>query len=55
MFNRYVDGLATSVPPDPAMYDVVAKEIVEHGYLRTTPRAEPPSLDADAEALRQTA
>lgn len=56
MFNRYVDGLATSVPPDPAMYDVVAKQIVEHGYVPTPPRsADSPALDADAEALRQTA
>jgi uncharacterized peroxidase-related enzyme len=54
MFNRYVDGLATSVPPDPAMYDLVAKQIIEHGYLPTTPeRAAAPSV-AD-EDLRQTA
>ena len=32
MFNRYVDGLATVAPSDPAMYDSVAHVIVEHGY-----------------------
>ena len=32
MFNRYVNGLATEVPSDPAFYDVAAELIVEHGY-----------------------
>ncbi|PKW00278.1 uncharacterized peroxidase-related enzyme [Streptomyces sp. 1222.5] len=32
MFNRYVNGLATEVPSDPAFYDVAAGLIVEHGY-----------------------
>ncbi|MFE0645646.1 carboxymuconolactone decarboxylase family protein [Streptomyces sp. NPDC058877] len=32
MFNRYVNGLATDVPADPAFYDVAAELIVEHGY-----------------------
>ncbi|MGM1062896.1 carboxymuconolactone decarboxylase family protein [Saccharothrix sp. Mg75] len=34
MFNRYVDGLGTVVPDDPAEYDHVARGIVEHGYTR---------------------
>ena len=34
MYNRYVDGLATVAPEDPAAYDAMAAEIVEHGYLR---------------------
>ena len=33
MFNRYVDGLATWAPDDPAAYDAMAQRIVEHGYL----------------------
>lgn len=32
MFNRYVDGLATIAPPDPAAYDAMATMIVENGY-----------------------
>jgi uncharacterized peroxidase-related enzyme len=38
MFNRYVDGLAAPTPPDPAGYDVIAKVVVEQGYVRA-PRA----------------
>jgi uncharacterized peroxidase-related enzyme len=33
MFNRYVDGLATVAPADPAMYAERAKRIVADGYL----------------------
>ncbi|WP_406632450.1 carboxymuconolactone decarboxylase family protein [Amycolatopsis sp. WGS_07] len=33
MFNRYVDGLATFAPPDPAAYANQARKIVDHGYL----------------------
>ncbi|GAA4443214.1 carboxymuconolactone decarboxylase family protein [Phytohabitans houttuyneae] len=32
MFNRYVDGLGTVVPDDPAAYEMSAQRIVEHGY-----------------------
>jgi uncharacterized peroxidase-related enzyme len=32
MFNRYVDGLATTVPDDPAGYKEVAEVIVSMGY-----------------------
>lgn len=32
MFNRYVNGLATEAPSDPAFYDAAAELIVEHGY-----------------------
>jgi uncharacterized peroxidase-related enzyme len=32
MFNRYVDGLGTSVPDDPAAYAAGAQVLVEHGY-----------------------
>ncbi len=34
MFNRYVDGLATFTPTDPELYDEMAVEIVENGYVR---------------------
>jgi len=33
MFNRYVDGLATWTPDDPAVYDGMAERMLEHGYL----------------------
>lgn len=33
MFNRYVDGLATTPAPGRPAYDEMAKLIVEHGYV----------------------
>jgi uncharacterized peroxidase-related enzyme len=36
MYNRYVDGLGTAVPDDPAEYVAGAQALVEHGY-RTPP------------------
>ncbi|HEX4832998.1 MAG TPA: peroxidase-related enzyme [Trebonia sp.] len=33
MYNRYVDGLATTVPEDPAWYDAAAVGIVSKGYM----------------------
>src|SRR5260370_2197667 len=33
MFNRYVDGLATIAPDDPAGYQQAAERIVTEGYL----------------------
>jgi uncharacterized peroxidase-related enzyme len=32
MYNRYVDGLGTAVPDDPAQYAAGAQILVEHGY-----------------------
>jgi uncharacterized peroxidase-related enzyme len=32
MFNRYVDGLATWTPSDPAVYDEIGARIAAHGY-----------------------
>ena len=32
MFNRYVDGLATWTPHDPAVYDVIGARIATKGY-----------------------
>lgn len=37
MYNRYVDGLATFAPADPATYDAIAHQIVEHGYRGSVP------------------
>ena len=34
MFNRYVDGLGTQAPTDPARYEQHAAVLAEHGYLR---------------------
>jgi alkylhydroperoxidase/carboxymuconolactone decarboxylase family protein YurZ len=33
MFNRYVDGLATIAPEDPALYAAGARRLVEQGYI----------------------
>jgi uncharacterized peroxidase-related enzyme len=40
MYNRYVDGLATDVPEDPAVYPQSAQRIVAYGYLPAPPGAE---------------
>jgi hypothetical protein len=32
MFNRYVDGLGTVLPSDPAVYAQRARRVAEHGY-----------------------
>ncbi|MEU4782085.1 carboxymuconolactone decarboxylase family protein [Micromonospora sp. NPDC023633] len=32
MFNRYVDGLGTLAPEDPAVYEMTAEHIVRYGY-----------------------
>jgi uncharacterized peroxidase-related enzyme len=39
MCNRYVDGLGTWAPEDPAMYRHNAANIVEHGYVGVTKAA----------------
>ena len=33
MLNRYVDGLATIVPEDPALYAAGAQRLIKDGYL----------------------
>jgi uncharacterized peroxidase-related enzyme len=33
MYNRYVDGLATTVPLDPAMYQPMGEDLATRGYL----------------------
>ncbi len=34
LFNRYVDGLASETPTDPALYDAMGKQLAELGYIR---------------------
>ncbi len=34
MFNRYVDGLATLTPTDPAAYDQMGRRMAREGYVR---------------------
>jgi uncharacterized peroxidase-related enzyme len=41
MFNRYVDGLATWAPTDPAAYEERAHLLVANGYVPPTPVASP--------------
>jgi uncharacterized peroxidase-related enzyme len=33
MYNRYVDGLATWQPQDPAMYSSMGEHLAAHGYI----------------------
>lgn len=33
MYNRYVDGLATWQPRDPAMYSSMGEHLATHGYM----------------------
>lgn len=33
LFNRYVDGLATWAPEDPAVYDAIGQQRASEGYL----------------------
>ena len=39
MYNRYVDGLATFTPSDPAAYAEMAERIVEFGYANPSSAA----------------
>jgi uncharacterized peroxidase-related enzyme len=41
MFNRYVDGLATTAPDDPVLYRFRAARVVESGYSAGDQYAEP--------------
>ena len=34
LYNRYVDGLATITPADPAFYEGLGKRLKDHGYNR---------------------
>ena len=37
MYNRYVDGLATLTPTDPAVYDIMGERMGTLGYLPPVP------------------
>ncbi len=39
MYNRYVDGLGTAAPEDPAAYAAIAGELVRDGYQADRPPA----------------
>ena len=45
MYNRYVDGLATIAPEDPALYAQQADRIVANGYLSVLDRESPTIVD----------
>lgn len=34
LYNRYVDGMGTSLPSNENYYDVLAERLVNHGYMR---------------------
>ena len=34
LYNRYVDGLATALPPNTEYFDSLAQRLVNHGYRR---------------------
>lgn len=38
MYNRYVDGLASFTPTDPAEYEVMGKRMAEKGYALSSSR-----------------
>ena len=38
MYNRYVDGLGTVQPTDPAMYDQMGKHLAQQGYRTSSIR-----------------
>ena len=38
LFNRYVDGLATLTPTDPAAYDEMGKRLGDNGYVLPKPQ-----------------
>jgi uncharacterized peroxidase-related enzyme len=38
MYNRYVDGLGTVQPSDPAMYAEMGKHLAQHGYAEPSVR-----------------
>jgi hypothetical protein len=40
MYNRYVDGLATWQPRDPAMYSSMGEHLATHGYLTPSTKSQ---------------
>jgi len=49
MYNRYVDGLGTWQPTDPAMYAQMGKHLAEQGY-RTSSIRQQSSIESNAPA-----
>jgi uncharacterized peroxidase-related enzyme len=45
MYNRYVDGLGTVQPTDPAMYAQMGKHLAEEGYTKPSIRQPASSLE----------
>ena len=39
MYNRYVDGLATLTPTDPAVYDQMGRRMASQGYAEARTKA----------------
>jgi len=39
MFNRYVDGLAANTPTDPAIYEIIGRDLADNGYRPPAPRS----------------
>jgi uncharacterized peroxidase-related enzyme len=39
MFNRYVDGLAANTPTDPAIYEIIGRELADNGYRPPPPQS----------------
>jgi uncharacterized peroxidase-related enzyme len=37
MYNRYVDGLSTLSPRDPALYEATGRRLAANGYLNSVP------------------
>jgi hypothetical protein len=41
MMNRYVDGLATIAPADPAVYAAGAQRLIRQGYVPPSAESRP--------------
>jgi uncharacterized peroxidase-related enzyme len=48
MYNRYVDGLATWAPDDPAVYDAIGKQRATEGYMTVPFRVRIPEQEPAA-------
>ena len=48
MFNRYVDGLATTLPEDPAAYAGMGEQLATRGYLNAVAAPQAPPFQPSA-------
>lgn len=39
MFNRYVDGLAANTPTDPAIYEIIGRDLADNGDRPPAPQS----------------